>query len=59
MIENLNGIRETVNYRKDTRLRLYNNVQIEDYPDHWHTPVEIIMPIENIYSVVVGGHTTT
>lgn len=59
MIENLNGIRETVNYRKDTRLRLYNNVQIEDYPDHWHTPVEIIMPIENIYSVVVGGHTIT
>ncbi len=59
MIENLNGIREIVNYRKDTRLRLYNNVQIEDYPDHWHTPVEIIMPIENIYSVVVGGHTIT
>ena len=59
MKENLNGIRETVNYRKDTRLRLYNNVQIEDYPDHWHTPVEIIMPIENIYSVVVGGHTIT
>lgn len=59
MIENLKGIHETVNYKTNTRLRLYNNVQIEDYPDHWHTPVEIIMPIENIYSVVVGGHTIT
>ena len=59
MIENLNGIHETVNYKTNTRLRLYNNVQIEDYPDHWHTPVEIIMPIENVYSVVVGGHTIT
>lgn len=59
MIENLNGIHETVNYKTNTRLRLYNNVQIEDYPDHWHTPVEIIMPIENIYSVVVSGHTIT
>lgn len=59
MIENLNGIHETVNYKTNTRLRLYNNIQIEDYPEHWHTPVEIIMPIENIYSVVVGGHTIT
>lgn len=59
MIESLNGIHETVNYKKNTRLRLYNNVQMEDYPSHWHTPIEIIMPIENIYSVVVGNHTFT
>lgn len=56
MIENLNGIHETVNYKTNTRLRLYNNVQIEDYPYHWHTPVEIIMPIENTYSVIVGDN---
>ena len=30
---------------------------MEDYPAHWHTPVEIIMPVENIYSVVVGSQT--
>lgn len=59
MIENLNGIHETVNYKENTRLRLYNNVQMEDYPSHWHTPIEIIMPIENMYSVVVGNHTVT
>ena len=59
MIENLNGIHETVNYKENTRLRLYNNVQMEDYPSHWHTPIEIIVPIENMYSVVVGNHTVT
>lgn len=55
MIENLNGIRETVNYKTNTNLRLYTNVQKENYPPHWHTPVEIIMPVENIYSVAIGS----
>lgn len=57
MIENLNGIHETVNYKTNTNLRLYNNIQTEDYPAHWHTPIEIIMPVENIYSVLVGSQT--
>lgn len=57
MIENLNGIHETVNYKTNTNLRLYNNIQMEDYPAHWHTPIEIIMPVENIYSVLVGSQT--
>ena len=57
MIENLNGIHETVNYKTNTNLRLYNNVETENYPPHWHTPIEIIMPVENIYSVAVGSQT--
>ncbi len=51
MIENLKGIYETVNFRENTRLRLYDNDLCEDYPPHWHTPLEIIMPIENTYTV--------
>ncbi len=57
MIENLKGMHETVNYKAGTNLRLYNNEQAEDYPMHWHTPIEIIMPIENTYSVITGRHT--
>lgn len=49
MIENLKGVYETVNFKKDTNIRLYLNDKIEDYPPHWHTPIEIVMPLENVY----------
>lgn len=54
MIENLNGIHETVNYKNDMNTRLYLNVETEDYPPHWHIPFEIIMPIENGYLAKCG-----
>lgn len=54
MIENLNGLHEIVNYKENTNLRLYSNTQAEDYPNHCHTPLEIIMPLENTYSVEVN-----
>lgn len=57
MIENLKGIYETVNFKENTNLRLYDNDEYEDYPPHWHTPIEFIMPIENIYTAVCGDHT--
>lgn len=56
MIETLDGIHETVNYKQDTNIRLYDNVQFEDYPTHWHTPIEIIMPIQNNYTVICSNH---
>lgn len=37
-------------------IRLYDNTESEDYPAHWHTPLEIIMPIENIYSISYNSH---
>ncbi len=54
MIENLSGMHETVNYRQDTQIRLYNNMEYEDYPPHWHTPFEVIMPTDNTYSAICG-----
>lgn len=51
MIENLKGIYETVNYKENTSFRLYINEKVEDYPPHWHNSIEIIMPLENIYTV--------
>ena len=43
----LNGIFEKVNFTGDSFIRLYQNREYEDYPVHWHTAAEIIMPIEN------------
>lgn len=51
MIEILNGIKETVTFKENTGLRLYDNRECENYPDHWHTPLEIIMPLKNSYRV--------
>ncbi len=54
MIENLNGIYETVNFKQDTTVKVYHNLGTEDYPSHWHTPLEIIMPYDKDYQVTVG-----
>lgn len=51
MIENLKGIYETVNYKENTSFRLYMNEKVEDYPPHWHNSIEIIMPLDNIYTI--------
>lgn len=58
MIENLSGIFEKVQYKQSTSIKLYNNSDYEDYPYHWHTVPEIIMPIDNIYTVEINGITT-
>ncbi len=54
MIENLNGIHETVKYKENSNVKLFMNTQAEDYPIHWHTPMEIIMPLEGGYTVQIG-----
>lgn len=59
MIENLNGIRETVNFKPNTNIRLYANDDFEAYPSHWHSPLEIIMPIENPYYVTCCNQSFT
>ena len=51
MIEILNGIRETVVYKEIESFMLYDNTDCEAYPDHWHTPIEIIMPLKNPYQI--------
>lgn len=53
MIQILNGVRETVDYDSYRGLKLYHNVETEDYPLHWHTALEIIMPYTNTYTVEI------
>ena len=51
MIETLDGLFETVNCKQSTTLKLYDNVEYEDYPMHWHPAIEIVMPVENGYKM--------
>jgi len=52
MISTLEGIRETVNFAENSTIKLYDNDEAEDYPNHWHTPLEIVMPTQGEYSTV-------
>lgn len=51
MIKYLNGIKETVDFDPEAMLMLYDNTDYEEYPIHWHSPIEIIMPLEGNYSL--------
>ncbi len=55
MIENLHGMHETIVFQPNSNVRLYNNTNIEEYPKHWHIPVEILLVLENDYSVTCAG----
>ena len=55
MIEEINGIREIVNYKENSKVKLYLNKEKENYPQHWHTATEIIMPLENSYTVIMNN----
>ncbi len=55
MIAHLNGDYETVDYLDKKSIRLYDNVEDEEYPPHWHNAIEIIMPLANTYTVICSG----
>ena len=52
MIPKLDGTREIVNFNECNSVLLYKNVEYEDYPKHCHTSTEIIMPIENNFTII-------
>ena len=54
VIETLKGIQETVNFRDYANIRLYDYTDKEDFPNHWHAPMEIIMPLDGTYTVSLG-----
>jgi AraC-type DNA-binding domain-containing proteins len=54
MIEEINGIREIVNYKDNLKLKVYLNKEREDYPQHWHIAAEIIMPLEDTYTAIIN-----
>lgn len=48
------GSRELVRYPGDTPVLCWINQEADDYEMHWHSAVEIIMPISNSYQVTVN-----
>ncbi len=59
MIRILNGTHETVAYDNLKGLKIYYNKEVENYPLHWHTALEIIMPYKNEYTVVIDDENHT
>lgn len=52
MIKYLDGMHETPDYRDNTHLVVFKNNNMEDYPPHWHFPIEFTMPIKNSYTII-------
>lgn len=59
MIANLNGIYETVEYKDGSFIQLYDNTDYEAYPRHWHTCIELIMPIKGDYHLEYDNQKVT
>ena len=55
MIVHLNGDFETVDYAQNRSVLLYDNIENEEYPLHWHNAIEIIMPLTNGFEAVCAG----
>ena len=55
VIKHLSGDYETVEYDEKKYVMLYDNVENESYPVHWHRAVELLMPLKNSYTVNVSG----
>ncbi len=44
---------EIVQYRDDSSVRIWYNEQNTNFEPHWHTALEVIMPVENYYDATV------
>ena len=47
---------EIVDYQNGSTIRIWYNEQKEGYENHWHTSMEIIIPVENYYEVKIGNY---
>ncbi|MDF2610473.1 MAG: hypothetical protein K0R92_1947 [Lachnospiraceae bacterium] len=47
---------EKVEFHNATTMRIWCNEQSDSYPSHWHTAMEILMPIENHYDIIVNDN---
>ena len=52
---NINGDFETVDFVENRHIIVYDNIQNDEYPVHWHNSIEIIMPLAEKYIVSCAG----
>lgn len=48
---------EIVQFHNNSTIRIWCNEQCRDFDPHWHSALEIIMPIENYYTVELNQET--
>ena len=46
---------ELVQYYQDSAIRIWYNDLPANYEPHWHTALEIIVPVENWYEATIGS----
>ena len=52
---NLHDTEELVDFWQNTSHRIWMNEQTYSFAPHWHTAMEIISPVENVYDARVNG----
>ncbi len=57
MIEELHGTKEIVHHDQFEGFKIHMNAKHEDYPAHWHSDIEIIMPLKSTYNVMIDNVT--
>lgn len=50
----MDGIYEKVDYQNNSSILLHINRETANFASHWHTAIELIMPVNNIYTIVIG-----
>ena len=54
-IKYINSTHELVDYHNDTIIRIWRNVEKGGFKAHWHSSVEIVMPVDNYYNVILDN----
>lgn len=49
-----NGV-EDVDFVPKSKVRVWYNFQVEGYPLHRHSPIEVVIPVENGYKYIADG----
>ncbi len=51
----INSTHELVAYHNDTIIRIWRNIETRGFKAHWHSSIEIVLPVENYYDVIING----
>lgn len=54
-LDGLDGFHEIVFDANNPHVIVHYNTQTRDFPTHWHTPLEILMPVKNNYTAFVNN----
>ena len=53
----INSTHELVAYHNDTIIRIWRNVEKKGFKAHWHTSIEVVLPVENYYDIILENKT--